>query len=99
MSLFSKTLGKFMMDSPPRVMNNSFSDYVKIFKLGFNVRMFGKKRFNEFARMIGLNIADELEDNFESSLLQGLIAHDAVLGSNLGPRSPGSLINLSLIHI
>ena len=94
MSLFSKTLGKFMMDSPPRVMNNSFSDYVKIFKLGFNVRMFGKKRFNEFARMIGLNIADELEDNFESSLLQGLIAHDAVLGSNLGPRSPGSLINL-----
>ena len=94
MSLFSKTLGKFMMDSPPRVMNNSFSDYAKIFKLGFNVRMFGKKRFNEFARMIGLNIADELEDNFESSLLQGLIAHDAVLGSNLGPRSPGSLINL-----
>ena len=44
--------------------------------------------------MIGLNIADELEDNFESTLLQGLIAHDSVLGSNLGPRSPGSLINL-----
>ena len=44
--------------------------------------------------MIGLNIADELEDNFENTLLQGLIAHDAVLGSNLGPRSPGSLINL-----
>ena len=58
----------------------------------------GKKDFNEFARMIGLNIADELEDNFENSLLQGLIAHDAVVGSNLGPRSPGSLI-LSLIHI
>ena len=36
----------------------------------------------------------ELEDNFENTLLQGLIAHDAVLGSNLGPRSPGSLINL-----
>ena len=94
MTQFSKTLGGFMMDSPPRVMNNSFSDYLKLFKLGFNVRMMGKKRFNEFARMIGLNIADELEDNFESALLQGLIAHDAVLGSNLGPRSPGSLINL-----
>ena len=57
----------------------------------------GKKNFNEFARMIGLNIADELEDNFENSLLQGLIAHDAVVGSNLGPRSPGSLINLLLL--
>ena len=73
---------------------HTFSDYFKLFKLGMNVRMLGKKKFNEFARMIGLNIADELEDNFENTLLQGLIAHDAVLGSNLGPRSPGSLINL-----
>ena len=94
MSSFSKALGSFMMASPPRIMNNTFSDYFKLFKLGMNVRMLGKKKFNEFARMIGLNIADELEDNFENTLLQGLIAHDAVLGSNLGPRSPGSLINL-----
>ena len=94
MSKFSKTLGSFMMASPPRIMNNSFSDYFKLFKLGLNVRLLGKKNFNEFARMIGLNIADELEDNFENTLLQGLIAHDSVIGSNLGPRSPGSLINL-----
>ena len=77
MSSFSKALGSFMMASPPRIMNNTFSDYFKLFKLGMNVRMLGKKKFNEFARMIGLNIADELEDNFENTLLQGLIAHDA----------------------
>ena len=94
MSLFSKTLASFMMSAPPRIMHRSFSDYFKLFKLGLNARLMGKKDFNEFARMIGLNIADELEDNFENSLLQGLIAHDAVIGSNLGPRSPGSLINL-----
>ena len=94
MSLFSKTLASFMMSAPPRIMYRSFSDYFKLFKLGLNARLMGKKNFNEFARMIGLNIADELEDNFENSLLQGLIAHDAVVGSNLGPRSPGSLINL-----
>ena len=94
MSLFSKTLGSFMLSTPPRIMHRSFSDYFKLFKLGMNARLMGKKDFNEFARMIGLNIADELEDNFENPLLQGLIAHDAVVGSNLGPRSPGSLINL-----
>jgi len=94
MSLFSKTLGSFMMSSPPRIMHRNFADYFKLFKLGMNVRLMGKRNFNEFARMIGLNIADELEDNFENSLLQGLIAHDAVVGSNLGPRSPGTLINL-----
>ena len=94
MSLFSKTLGSFMMSSPPRVMNHNYSDYFKLFKLGMNVRFLGKKNFNEFARMIGLNIADELEDNFENTLLQGLIAHDSIIGSNLGPRSPGTVINL-----
>ena len=94
LSLFSKTLGAFMQSSPPRIMNNSFSDNFKLFKLGLNVRLMGKKNFNEFARMIGLNIADELEDNFKNKLLQGLIAHDSITGSNLGPRSPGTLINL-----
>jgi len=94
LSLFSKTLGAFMQSSPPRIMTNSFSDNFKIFKLGLNVRLFGKKNFNEFARMIGLNVADELEDNFKNPLLQGLIAHDSITGSNLGPRSPGTLINL-----
>ena len=94
MALFSKTLGSFMMSSPPRVMHHNYSDYFKLFKLGMNVRFLGKKNFNEFARMIGLNIADELEDNFENTLLQGLIAHDSIIGSNLGPRSPGTVINL-----
>lgn len=94
LSLFSKTLGSFMHSSPPRIMQKNFSDNFKLFKLGLNVRLMGKKNFNEFARMIGLNIADELEDNFTNPLLQGLIAHDAVIGSNLGPRSPGTVINL-----
>ncbi|MDA9137302.1 NAD(P)/FAD-dependent oxidoreductase [Pelagibacterales bacterium] len=94
LSLFSKTLGSFMHSSPPRILHKSFSDYFKLFKLGLNVRLMGRNSFNEFARMIGLNIADELEDNFKNTLLQGLISHDAITGSNLGPRSPGSLINL-----
>lgn len=94
LSLFSKTLGSFMHSSPPRLLHKNFSDYFKLFKLGLNVRLMGRNNFNEFARMIGLNIADELEDNFKNTLLQGLISHDAVTGSNLGPRSPGSLINL-----
>ena len=48
----------------------------------------------EFLRVLGLNIADELEDNLDDKNLMGLIAHEAVLGSNLGPRSPGSVLTL-----
>ena len=48
----------------------------------------------EFLRVVGLNIADELEDNIGNDILKGLLAHEAVLGSNLGPRSPGSVLTL-----
>ena len=60
LSLFSKTLGSFMHSAPPRLLHKNFSDYFKLFKLGLNVRLMGRNNFNEFARMIGLNIADEL---------------------------------------
>jgi phytoene dehydrogenase-like protein len=45
-------------------------------------------------RIIGLNIADEVEDNLDNDILKGLISHEAILGSNLGPRSPGSVLHL-----
>ena len=48
----------------------------------------------EFLRIVGLNIADELEDNLSDNTLMGLLAHEAILGSNLGPRSPGSILSL-----
>jgi len=41
-------------------------------------------------RNLGASIADVLSETFESELLQGGVAFDAVLGNSLGPRSPGS---------
>jgi len=38
--------------------------------------------------------ADLLDERFESPLLKGALALDAVLGSNLGPRSPGTVLSL-----
>jgi phytoene dehydrogenase-like protein len=35
-----------------------------------------------------------LLDNLDNDILKGLISHEAVLGSNLGPRSPGSVLHL-----
>ena len=48
----------------------------------------------ELLRIVGLNIADDLEDNLEDDALKGLLSHEAILGSNLGPRSPGSILSL-----
>ncbi len=38
-------------------------------------------------------IADVLEDTFETDLLKGTIAFDAVLGMNVGPRQSGTMLS------
>ena len=38
----------------------------QVFSMGFKVRRLGKKNMRELLRVIGLNIADDLEDNIQS---------------------------------
>ena len=62
--------------------------------MGWKIRKFGKKNMRELLRVIGLNIADDLEDNLNNNNLMGLLSNEAVIGTNLGARSPGSILNL-----
>ena len=92
--LFSKTLGSFMFQKPPRVKSGKRSDLLQLISMGWKIRKLGKKNMRELLRIIGLNIADDLEDNLNNNNLIGLLSHEAVLGTNLGPRSPGSILTL-----
>ena len=92
--LFSKTLGSFMFQQPPRVKSGKKSDLFQLISMGWKIRKLGKKNMRELLRIIGLNIADDLEDNLSNNNLMGLLSHEAVLGTNLGPRSPGSVLTL-----
>jgi phytoene dehydrogenase-like protein len=48
----------------------------------------------ELLRIGGMNVFDLLEENFESDALKGALGFDAVLGTNFGPRSPGTVLTL-----
>jgi phytoene dehydrogenase-like protein len=48
----------------------------------------------ELLRIGGMNVFDLLEENFRSDAVKGALAFDAVLGTNFGPRSPGSVLTL-----
>jgi len=96
--LFSKTLDSFMFQKPPRVKSGKKSDLLQLFSMGWKIRKLGKKKMRELLRIIGLNIADDLEDNLKNNNLMGLLSHEAVLGTNLGPRSPGSILTLLYKH-
>ena len=88
---YATTLG-FLIDEPPLdIFNMDFSDKVTALKLGWKLRFgLGAEKMSEFLRMIGMNIRDVLDDEFDNELLKGAISFDAVLGTHTGPYSAGN---------
>lgn len=92
MTRFADLLQKFLNKPPPRLANGSKRDVLTLAELGFDLRRLGRNDMREFLRLIGMNIYDEVEERFESPLLKGAVALDAVLGTHLGPRSPNTIL-------
>lgn len=91
---FATALRPVLSQPPPRLGTSDWVDRRELLKTGWAIRQLGRKDMREFLRIAGLNIADLVEDTFETTLLQGALAFDAVLGAWLGPRSPGSVFTL-----
>lgn len=92
LSRFAAALQPFLAKVPPRLGTANWSDRLTLIKLGWAIRRLGREDMREFLRVVGMNVADLLEDELESNLLKGAIAFDAVLGTHLGPRSPNSML-------
>lgn len=90
---FANTLRPLFENKPPRLKNMPFSDKATLAKLGWNARMgLGREEMYEFLRVAGINIYDVLNEVFTDERLKGAIATDAVLGSAMGPRTPGTVL-------
>ncbi len=81
---------------PPRLASGAWSDRLALARLGLRLRRLGREDLRELLRIGAMNVADLVEDELEGALLQGALAFDAVLGTRLGPRSPGTV--LTLLH-
>lgn len=79
---------------PPRLGTNTWGDRRALLQLAWQIRRLGRHDMRELLRIGGMNVYDLLRDNFDSPLLQGALGCDAVLGTNFGPRSPGSVFTL-----
>jgi phytoene dehydrogenase-like protein len=93
---FARVLAKQHNRLPPRLGGGGRADLFGAAKLGLDIKLLGRQSMREFLRIAGINIYDVLEEKFESPLLKGALALDAVLGTNLGPRSNNSV--LALLH-
>jgi phytoene dehydrogenase-like protein len=90
----AKTLHPLLSAAPPRLGTEAWRDRAALLGLGWRIRRLGRRDMRELLRIGGMCVHDLLEERFESPLLKGALAFDAVLGSNLGPRSPGTVLSL-----
>jgi phytoene dehydrogenase-like protein len=90
---YAKIVQKTFMKRPPRLVHKDVKDLMNLASLGLSVRMLGREDMRELLRIGAINIYDVLQEDFQSELLKGAIGFDAILGSNMGPRSPNSVLS------
>jgi phytoene dehydrogenase-like protein len=94
MQRLARALRPLLEAVPPRLGSRAWRDRLTLVSLGARLRLLGRSDMRELLRIAGMCVQDLLDEHFESPLLKGALAFDAVLGTNLGPRSPGSVFTL-----
>lgn len=90
---YAKALGPMMLNAPPRLKGFDKRDAMTLAKTGWALRFgLGAEPMGEFLRVAGMNIYDVLDEQFQTPLLQGAIALEAVLGCHVGPRTPNTVL-------
>jgi phytoene dehydrogenase-like protein len=94
MRRFAAHLRPIMEQVPPRLGTTAWSDNAGLLRMAWQVRSLGRADMRELLRIIGMNVYDLVEEHFDSALLRGAVAFDAVLGTNFGPRAPGTVLTM-----
>lgn len=90
----ARALRPMLLMQPPRLANRDIRQTLDLARLGLAIRGMGQADMRDFLRIATMNVFDLVQDNFNSPLLQAAVAADAVLGTNMGPRSPGTVLTL-----
>jgi phytoene dehydrogenase-like protein len=94
MQRLAAALHPVLAAAPPRLGTGAWRDRAALLALGWRIRRLGRTDMRELLRIGGMCVYDLLQDEFRSPLLQGALATDALLGTNYGPRSPGTVFTL-----
>jgi phytoene dehydrogenase-like protein len=92
MRRFAGTLHPVFDKLPPALALETWSQRMELLGLGWTIRKLGRFSMRELLRIIGMNLYDLLDEYFTSPQLKAAIAMDALLGSEWGARSMGSVM-------
>jgi phytoene dehydrogenase-like protein len=85
-----EVLRSLMARQPPAIDRLAWSDLVGLLKVGRSVRALGRTDAHRLLRWAPMAVGDLVSEWFESEPLGAAVAAGGLLGSFLGPRSPGS---------
>ncbi len=89
-------LADLAREVPPSLDRPGASELWHLLKTGRRFRGLGRTDAYRLLRMAPMPVADLTEDWFETDILRAAIATRGVLGTNLGPRSAGTVATLLL---
>jgi phytoene desaturase len=86
----SEALDSIMLLTPPKVMQNNFSELRAWAGVGLKLKRLGKQDMMEFLRVLPMTVAEFLNEWFESETLKGVLGAAGVTGSMQGPQASGT---------
>jgi phytoene dehydrogenase-like protein len=75
---------------PPDPTSLSPKDLLGLLRLGRHFRGLGGERFHALVKLMTMSSADYLDEWFETDVLKATKAASGIIGTFLGPRSPGT---------
>ena len=91
---FAGLLQPVLTAPPPRFTEGGIRQLETLGRLALRLRLLGKAEMREFLRIALSNVYDLIGDELPDGPLAASLAMEAVLGSHVGPRSPGTVLSL-----
>ena len=85
-----KFIKPLLMRTPPDPTSFKPRDLMELLYLGKRFHAMGEQRMYDTIRFFTMSAADYLDEYFESDVIKGHLSGSSIIGTALGPRSPGS---------
>jgi phytoene dehydrogenase-like protein len=85
-----KFIKPLLMRTPPDPTSFRPRDLMELIYLGQHLHRLGEARMADTVRFFTMSAADFLDEYFESEIVKAHLAGSSIIGTALGPRSPGT---------
>jgi phytoene dehydrogenase-like protein len=88
--LMARAVKPILSMRPPNPASIDPRELLELLRLGRHFRDLDRKDFNALWKLLTMSAADYLDEWFESEALKGTKSASGIIGTLLGPRSPGT---------